>query len=58
MFSYLFFFKEREREREEYNTLSSPRRKEHIRSLKPTKMMTDITEMKQTATIIHEHCCQ
>ena len=44
--------------KKKYNTLSSLRRKEHITSLKPTKMMTDITEMKQTATIIHDYCCQ
>jgi hypothetical protein len=41
-----------------YNTVSSPRRKQPITRLKPTKMMTVITETKQTATIIHDHCCQ
>jgi hypothetical protein len=41
-----------------YNTLSIPRRKQPIIKLKPPKIMTVITEMKQTATIIHDHCCQ
>jgi hypothetical protein len=51
MFSYL-------NTKKKYNTLSSPRRKQPITRLKPTKMMTVITETKQTATIIHDQCCQ